>query len=675
MAELPTMPKIPRPGEEEPEEVLQEVPQEVEEVDPAIKRGTDFLAGVQEGIINTQNLGRDLIRQTLKDIHWESRGLTGAGNKFANWVMGLGIHAEDIHLTGEGIGGLLQTELVPPGTKILDLRLDKDRGEFAGWLRSSWRDIPDFKEDVRIRLGQIDPHPEATERAQARAGVDEDTIRILDQEAEGMDLGVGGETTATPEIISEEVEIDQDLVLGLSQEFEDDYELLFAADEQGDMFIDRDEILQRAYDEVAAEWTTRMASEANWVVISERPTGPGFPQYAPGTRGIGFILSFDGTAYGDVETVTDLFSGGWFGPARAGDWLRGLLRDDPDKFLQFQQQLYALGLYEGTDANGMARRLPRWGYIESVGTDPTIQALHDLQSTWLGMQIENPNVTPNELRNMLVVKRGEEAGTRATTSRDLQNAAAVTSFNQALEIVQSLGHNITAKGKDALTTQINELIRTASPIDQERMFGQGGTQGETALADAVLTEFFGTSQWENELSFGSRDTQTAFLDYAQGVGAVSQEEYNLLESGSLVPTAPQITGKNISPVRRDVAMAHFLKLLNAEAAEREDVFGNVTGIEEAASPDQIERALVSFAHTVGMRHQRVNNVTDYGGIVQRAQQRLAVLPATNPFTRQLGEQAVAALDIERTAPEGVMAAISRGMGGGVAVPRSQMPNV
>jgi len=205
------------------------------------------------------------------------------------------------------------------------------------------------------------------------------------------------------------------------------------------------------------------------------------------------------------------------------------------------------------------------------------------------------------------------------------------------------------------------------------LFGEGGSEQEVALAQAVLAEFYGTPDWAKEVRFGHHDSAASYLNYARNVGAVSENEYQMLESGTLTPDHYG-RNKNNADVRKDIATANFLKFLNHEGA-RSIAGDQVLDLAESVTNDQIERALVTYANTVGLANLNVANAPDYMSLVRRARNTLSALNAPNEELVGLGASVVEGMGIERAAPTAALDAIARGMSGVNRVQQSRVPNV
>jgi len=619
------------------------------------------------GIVREGNAPPEQVRrnQAIKHIHWEEGGLTRAGNKFTNWVLGLNLWAEDIQKvgTGAGLGGLIEyysiapqggDPTIPGGTQILDFTNDADQVAFGGWLQNyGWKWIPEFRDIIKQAVTRVIEAEDPEKRP-----IEDDITRAIVE---------GGVTGLDPEEVVPEAEEDlgytPELIQGLMAEFGD----LISDD---DVFTDKGTLLQQAFEEAAGWYTARLASESRWILVTKAPNDA-----ILGKTNVAFVLSFDGTPYGDVNTVMDLFSGGQLGPPRADAFLHDLWRNEPNKFRQLQQELYALGYMDDPIANLGVE--PLWGDMSTTGPDVTLQAFHDLQVDMLAESVKAErnleSLRPLDIRASLVAKRARAAGEHATTEQQLRTEVANEIGGRALQAVEDLGQQITPKGQREIISRVNELVGEMSGGQQERLFGEGGTEREVALAEAVLAEFYGMPDWAEEVRFGHHDSAASYLNYARNVGAVSEKEYQMLESGTLTPNNYG-RDKNDAGIRKDIATANFLKFLNHEGTR--NVAGDqVLDLAESVSNEQIERALVMYANTVGLANLDVANAPDYMSLVRRARNTLPALHEPNQELIEMGAGVVEKMGIERSTPVVALDAIARSMSGVGRVQQSRIPNV
>lgn len=607
-----------------------------------------------------QDADDEFVHQTLKEIHFEEGGITRAGNKFVNWLLGRKLWASEVRDIPGGLSGVIEhyatptqrgEGLLPADTHILDLTVPDDRRAFAEWLKHSWRYIPEFKEIVRGIVEWYDP--------------ESDSFKISDTAPPEHDLPVvGGDVAAAvPEIAAALEEapvdptIDGELINSLMAEFDD---LM-----PDDLMADHESIITEAFQASASRYTTRLAQDAQWIVVT------GIPEDAiPGVTNVAFVLSFDGTPFGDINSVFDLFSNGEIGPPRTDIFLEDLLRDDPDKFRQIQQELFALGYMDRFMAQGQR---PIWGEMSVMESDMTVAALADLQTDILAesmlAQRQGEELDPNKIRNQLVVSRGREGEDLASTDTRVRSEVAEEIGGRALQIIEDFGHAITPKGQAEIVVRVNDMINEFTPQEAEQMFGEGGSDREVALTNAVLSEFYGTPDWGEAVTFGPHDVGQSALNYARRVGAVSDAEYDQLLGGTLTPDH---YGRQLRDpgIRRDIATANFLKFLNAGGSRRENM-----DLADSVTNEELEDALITYANTLGLSHSTAGDSADYARMVRRARASLPSLEEAREPLREMGRSVVEGMGIERAAPTAVLDAISRGMPSVTRVPRSRVPNV
>ena len=591
----------------------------------------------QGQIHNTYQTPEERMRQIRKEIHWDQMGSMFAGDKVVNFFLDLGMYSTELTRGGMGLVGnikdIRQTmlsdedpdvrELAP---EVIDLRSEVGHTKFTTYIANGWLLIPEIVEQIAAKI------PTYT------------------------DISKLPPTAEFPETVDE----DKGILSALRNQFGGliPQDPLFAD-------IDTDLILRTAYNEVIDSYFKELSSRAKYLVVD-----PIANAGESGVTKIGFVLSFDGTSFGEVDSVIDLFSGGHFGPGNSTQHLQRLATSDPNKFLQFQQELYAMGFLEAPAV---------WGQLTPAGADPTINAFHDLQIAMLGedMRARTANYvySPDQVRANIIRQRSEQAADFAVTSDVVSRDFANRVQTIAAETIRDMGHDLNQRGSRKLEAGIQKMMDALSPEESESLFSGGGIMEQTQIAKDALAAFYGTDDWSGLVSFGPRDTRRSYLEYSRLVGAISDEEFARLSS--ITPTEGEDyqdygmrqrtgtierVGEDLSDARHDVAVSNFISGLIG------------TGAEGTITERDVENALVRYAHTVGSKQQAETGAMDYGGMARQAWEGRRMF--ADPMFEGYAAGVVEDMGIKRTPTDAVLNIISRGLGGsGTQVPRSRFQNV
>jgi len=573
------------------------------------------------------------VRQVRKEIHWDQMGSMFAGDKVVNFFLGLGINSTELTGGGMGLAGNVldvRAQLLQGGDphrlapEVIDLRSNIGRTQFNTYITDGWLLVPEIIKQIAAKI----PTYTDIRNLPPTAGFDTGTLTALQNQFGGL----------IPK------------------------EALFS---EGDA----DLILQTAYNEVIDSYFKELSSRAQYLIAD-----PIANAVDSGVTKLGFVLSFDGTPFGEVDSVIDLFSGGNFGPGNATQHLQKLATSDPNKFLQFQQELYAMGFMDAPSA---------WGELAPMGPDPTVNAFHDLQIAMLGEDMRSRTAgytySPDQVRANVIHKRSKEAADVAVTSDVVSRDFADRVQTIATETIRDMGHDLNQKGSRKLEAGIQKMMDALSPEESESLFSGGGIIEQTQIAEDALAAFYGTDDWSGLVSFGPRDTRRSYLEYSHLVGAISDEEFAKLSSLGAVSGVPDLTAsemegewvfnqeraaalEELTDARHDVAVSNFIGGLTG------------TGAEGTITEKDIESALVRYAHTVGSKQQAETGVTDYRGMARQAWESRNMF--VDPMFEHYAEEVVEDMGVKRTPTDNVLNIISRGLGGsGTQVPRSRFQNV
>lgn len=328
-----------------------------------------------------------------------------------------------------------------------------------------------------------------------------------------------------------------------------------------------------------------------------------------------WITSFDGTPYGDVQSLKDLFSGGLIGPQDAWFYMQDLYEKTRNGagyspiVERIQQELYAYGYMDVPD---------EWGKLDIINmenkADTTIDALQMLQTDQVneGLRIANdPNVelSPDGsayVRSVMdrAMARKLDALPARKASVAGQQAGLIENVVGTLEQLATLnGSTFNDAGKASVRNQLKEMIGSADEEMLEGAFGGGGDPQKLQLADLVLRNFYQDDNWANNIYLGANDSDIDYFRYAKRSGALSNEELMTLQTqlddtGTYIEefgqpmygtnfddTGTAVQPRDTNAVAKDIVSSYMLDLLETPEGQQMD----------------ITQALTTFGHTAGAR--------------------------------------------------------------------------
>ncbi len=321
--------------------------------------------------------------------------------------------------------------------------------------------------------------------------------------------------------------------------------------------------------------------------------------------------SYDGTIGGTVTTLMDLFSGPPglnVGPPYIPAYLKGLEArdktpgDGSDKVAQIQQSLYAMGYL--VDNQGREMLPDEWGFVDDI----TIRAMEKFQVDIISNYREAQRLGIDPDVNKIYAEMSNQAVRRMRPENEVRPEAKFR--QQALSEIRSGIDSALAErgvslrsGSDAYLNAVNGVLDEMTKAEKEVAFGQGGTAEEVTAAAQILQGFYGGGEeWADNIEFGHTNGNKGFIDYANKVGALSQDEMDSLTRYS---TSPDHTARMRARLGKDVAISNFLSYLTDDA-------GNTLPLAEA-SRDQVRNAVVLYGNTIGLGYAK-RNALDHRGI-------------------------------------------------------------
>ncbi len=565
----------------------------------------------------------------IKALHFEQMTGESAFVKFINWLRRSGVVTASREGAGIGTSSIYDAEgrvspafqgvqTTQPTASVVPLGTDKGKKQLLDYLRVDWRNIPDLLEMVQQNIainwetfmsGVVDgKKPSPLDTAEADPAVFGELMRQFG--------GYGDGTTLL---------IDVDEAFGSGS----------AADILGGA-------LSTAIEAYGAEL---IKSEQSMMV------GPNLEEEG---GMVGFITSFDGTPYGDITSVNDLFSGGKIGPMDAYHYMRQLWDNTKNSsgysaiIEQIQQELFAWGVLDPTEGF-------EWGKLDVPGmagmADRTVDALQMFQVDIINEALKVPEgeLAPDatayidKVLQRLISRNVTTGDNQMNRARDLETDV-IKRVSQKIQDRISSNPNrlINEQGINELEATIQEMVNELGSQDREEFFGRGGGALERQLVDSLMTEFYGDSDWGSQIFFGGKNTDDAFLQYASRVGALSAREEELLGRGA---GKLQDFRKNWDPndvgalqaAEQDVVTSNLLKF----------IANNTTGDHILDDPDALRKGMITFAHTIGQRTatERGYSDTDYGRMVDNAIRAASGSPMESPLVATLDDRLAQSMDL------------------------------
>lgn len=605
------------------------------------------------------------IEAILRTMHYRRMGVTGGGDKWVNWMLDDGITVESVNRIAEGVEGLGLMGLMKysdAGMETpLDLTLSDGRAAFRNHLATRWKKIPELRERLRVAYEESMPtsgapalpdwqrHDDKWSRidpALVPEGVRRDKQRGFVQQQ--VDPAMGDEGW---------------LEFSLNSEFGGVNTGLFGAE---------DTEIQRIFDEVTNQFIDELAEQARYVAVISADQGASVDDLAPTSM---FILSYDGTEWGDINTLADLYSGGQFGPIDAFEFLSDLEErtSEPGEpsmtIAKIQQELYAQGYLKDVPLE--------WGRLNPTGPDPTGAAFGDQQLDMVAEALrladgDNERAStwdPYQVLDNVLLKRSKAAESRGVRREELEQSAYQDVAERVARIISDLGREVTPEGEERLMQEIETAMGNLDEDTDERLFGRGGLPEDVALAEAALAEYYGVDDWGEAVTFGHKDSDRSMFNYARLVGAISDEEYEIMVDGGAPPSAYRGVHTGAT---KDIAVANFLKHLGAELEPSQTALSS-------ASSDQIQRALMTYSYSLGLRRQNEEGFLpdDFRGMAARAQKQMPVRGLPDPALGALSKEVIDQLGLSETVAGTGFDSLLRSVEAtsGPAVTRSRIQNV
>ena len=587
----------------------------------------------------------------LKEIVFENSSKESAFQKYINWLIKNGIAS--ISREGQPLGESITlggTQMMDargqPVSQLMDLRSVEAQNRVFDFFKDNWMHNQALVKNLRQQLQT------GIEEMSQRSYADPD----YNWEADAKDpLGIDPELAANIIRVFSDVGTDEANIANLNAVLGNNALQWLISQRFAPVL--RQEINKLAADNRAVLFGPNLAA-----VGEQIPDGDALqPQMA-------WITSFDGTPYGDVQSLKDLFSGGRIGPQDAWFYMQDLYEKTRNGagyspiIERIQQELYAYGYMDVPD---------EWGKLDIINienkADTTIDALQMLQTDQIneGLRIANdPNAELSPDGSAYVTSVMDRAMARkldALPARKAsvagQQAGLIENVVGTLEQLATLnGSTFTDSGKASVRNQLKEMIGSADEEMLEGAFGGGGDPQKLQLADIILRNFYQDDNWANNIYLGANDSDIDYFRYAKRSGALSDEELMTLQrqlddtgtyiedfgqpmySTNFDDTGTAIQPRDTNAVAKDIVSSYMLDLLETPEGQQMDIV----------------QALTTFGHTAGARISQDFGYTafDYEQMAEDiySQSVLAPEPEQSELQKDLTDRLAMANDLVGRGP-------------------------
>jgi len=334
-----------------------------------------------------------------------------------------------------------------------------------------------------------------------------------------------------------------------------------------------------------------------------------------GVSKYGFVQSYNGTEYGQIETVYDLFSGGMIGPFNTSVLLSNLYEATRDVngysevLNRLQSELYAWGYIDSVE---------QWGHLENIqaGSVATVDALQRFQTEIYqealkeqqsigGDSLISQNQTPRVKKVMDQMLRKRLAGGPTLMASDIESQL----INNVADKIEG-GMSGMMGASDDTKHLVTQMIRDMDPRRQEALSGGGGSIDEVRLMDHMLSGFYGTSygtsdwavkvDWNSDSPNGQKEN---YQKYGVRTGAIGNLDSNYLNESEDITRAVlrQIIARDVED---------FQTITEEQIADALTVYGETAGLKNNVTEggkftrdDYTEMARSVYGNWSGVRYE------------------------------------------------------------------------
>ena len=544
-----------------------------------------------EEVIDTEPAGNSM----YNSIYWEGHTINSANDKFMNFVTGKHIPV--------GVS-TFQSAAESMGMQVQNIRSGPMRAQFEEHILANWERFPRFKRAVMEKLSRrLTDYQEANH------------WRTVDTSVMGRGAG------AMTGMIRQQPMLEGPIAIGepLSVEHRAVVEAMLAegignigdlegfqtpTGPQGGSYgtmLDQFKALDEEFGAGSADQAlSGIIDEAMTEYVDKYTrTNPSMLMYQD-QEGIstGYLTefdltenSYDGTPGGSVFSLMDLFSGPLglkVGPA----YNRAHLDDKfaqtqvggiSNKIAEYQQAIYAMG-YFVNPRDGKEYLPATWGVVDELTANAISRIQIDIAANYanaedLGL---NPDVNKiyMQMQNQSTANLHHTSAMEAPNPAQVYKAAAMEEIKAGIDrALSDRGVSLARGGNDIYMDTVTEVLNSMTPGERETAYGQGGSPEDRAGALHILDSLTGGNYTE----FGAMGNEQSFINYANRVGALSEEE---MENISRFNTHPDHIEQLQNERGQDVAVANFMMFLDKPVAQ--------------ASREEIRNAAIMYANTVGM---------------------------------------------------------------------------
>ena len=508
-------------------------------------------------------------------LYYQNIGPDAAFAQFINWVFRNGVFTLTPQMQSRDGG------IVPAGQQIRD-QLAAQGGAVGGPEGSrsqllNLRDMTQRAEAIGF-LGNIEV-TELSNRTLTLAGqrVQELFDRINQTPVDSSEWGLSLPANwSTQELSEGSKRYEEDV----KKMIEENYELSGMSDEQKAKFLSPETlnmVLANLHEEATNGFLSEMAQESPLMMLgslTDPVTGAG-SEFA-------FVHTYNGTPYGQIETIYDLFSGGMIGPFNVAPLLKNLYEETKDSsgysevLNRLQSELYAWGYIDSVE---------QWGHLEPIVTDAsaTVDALSRFQTElYLEAMTEQEALGENQLISADMTPRVDRVIDRMIDKR-LSGGPTLMASDIESRLINKVANQVENSmmgASDDAKHMVTQVIRDMDPRRQEALYGSGGSTDEVRLMDHMLSGFYGTPDWATKVDWNadSANGKTAnYRKYGVRTGAIGN-----LDDDELSQT-------------EDITRATLRQII---ARDVEDL--------QTITEEQIANALTTYGETAGLR----NNMTE-----------------------------------------------------------------
>lgn len=539
--------------------------------------GSQFSASEEEEELDVPAGGVDQTspESITQALYYQNTGPDAAFRQFVNWMFKSGIHQLTPGMQGRDGG------VTPAGEQVRNM-LAPQGGSVAEGARSqliSLRDTTQRHEAIGF-LGGIEV-AELTQQTHALVAnrINELYAQVSGKQVESSDWALSLNPNWSTQDLSEGSKRYKEFARELVN---NNYNLDVLSPEQRAEFLSDatlNKALSNLHEEAANGFLSEMAKESPLMMLgnlTDSVTGAGSQ--------FGFVQTYNGTPYGQIKTVYDLFSGGMIGPFNVAPLLQNLHEETRDSsgysevLNRIQSELYAWGYIDSVD---------QWGHLESIQEGPvaTVDALQRFQSEIYNEALqEQGTLGEGELISANNLPRVDRVVDRMIQNR-LSGGPTLMASDIESRLINRIANEVEGGmlgASDDAKHVVTEIIRNMDPRRQEALSGGGGSVDEVRLMDHMLAGFYGTPDWATKVDWNADSANGQRANYQKygvrtgAIGSLDDDEFSQSE---------------------DITRATLRQII---AREVEDF--------ETITEDQIANALTTYGETAGLR----NNMTEGG---------------------------------------------------------------